>query len=117
MKALIWIACGVATALVRMILMDAGIVSGYGLSALGAVLYITIAQKLCFRWDLHRLARKAKAKGMTVNELVKKATKQEILDHCESLKDRKELKSYLKQQLEWGTITKLHMKVLFDHYK
>lgn len=117
MKALIWFVCCFVFAFVQMLIKDAGIILGGIPTALIAVLTFTIAKKLCFRWDLHRLATKAKAKGMTVNELVKKATKQEILDHCESLKDRKELKYYLRQQLEWGNITKLHMKVLFDHYK
>ena len=117
MKFFIWFICFFAFAFIQMLIKDAGIILGGILTALLAVLTIMIAKKLCFRLDLHRLAKKAKAKGMTVNELVKAATPKKVLEQCESIKDRKELKHYLEQQLEWGEITKLHMKVLFDHYK
>ena len=117
MKALIWFVCFFATALVRMLIRDAGIILGGIPTGLLAVFTFWIAKKLCDRLDIRRLAKKAKSKGLTLNEFVKKATPKEVLDQCESLKDRKELKHYLEQQLEWGKITKLHMKVLFDHYK
>ena len=117
MKALIWFLCFLTVALIQMLVADAGIILGGIPTALLAALAFFVAKKLCFKLDLHRLAKKAKAKGMTLNELVKKATKPEILAQCESMKDKKELKHYLDRQLELGAITDLHVKVLFDHYK
>ena len=117
MKFLIWFSCFFVFAVVQMLIRDAGIILGGIPTALLAALTFWIAGKLCVRLDLRRLAKKAKAMGLTVNELVKKATPKEILDQCESIKDRKELKHYLELQLEWGKITKQQMKILFDHFK
>lgn len=54
---------------------------------------------------------------MTVYEFVQKATNKDVIQKCEELKCTKELKPYLEQQMEWGTITKEQADLLLRFFK
>lgn len=117
MKILIWILCLAAETVIVTLLRDIGIYLGGIPTAILICLAIWGANSLCHRWDMRLLEKKAASKGITVIELARKSMKDEIWDRCEELRGSKELKTYLKQQLEWGTITKMHVTVLKHHFR
>ena len=117
MKFLIWFLCCLGFAVIQMILRDSGILLGGIPTVLLISLTFGIAKKLCGKWNLHVISRKAKAKGMTTFEYIQKKTDKNVIQKCEQLKCTKELKPYLEQQMEWGTITADQAKLLRQFYK
>lgn len=75
------------------------------------------ARKINQNREVNKLKKTADDQGMSLIEHTMKVTKKEVLDKCASINDNKELKHYLEVQTEWGTITDLQAKILFDHYK
>ena len=117
MKFLIWFFCCFTFAFIQMLFRDAGILLGGIPTVLLAMLTFGAAKKLCEKWNLHKISKKAQSQGMTTFEYIQKKTDKKVIQQCEQLKCTKELKPYLEQQMEWGTITKEQAKLLRHFYK
>lgn len=94
----------------------AGTFSGI-FTAVNVGLAYYFARKINQNREVNKLKKTADDQGMSLIEHTMKATKKEVLEKCESINDNKELKHYLEVQIEWGNITDLQAKILFDHYK
>ena len=119
MKVLIWIGCFLGLAIIRMIAQNCGIILG-GLPT--ALLFGTawfIGKKLCDKWAMHQVEKKATEAGMTVSEYAKHGLSEEFLAKLEELCQTvpyEQVKSQLKACVKKGKITKEQYIILLEKY-
>ena len=119
MKVLIWTGIMLIPSIIAILVKDSGIILG-GIPT--AILYGTafwFANKLCKKWDWHRVAKKASKAGMTVSEYGKHGLSEEFLTKLEKLCNTvpyEKVKSQLKACVRSGKITKEQYIVLLEEY-
>lgn len=119
MKALIWIGCFLGNAIIQTIIKDCGIILGGIPSALlfGATWFI--ATKLCNKWDMYQVEKKAAEAGMTVSEYGRQGLSDEFLAKLEELCNTvpyEQVKAQLKVCVKKGKITKEQYIILLKEY-
>ena len=119
MKVLIWIGCCALPTIIAWTFEDIGIRLGglpVGLLHFGA---ITLAIKLCKKWDWHRVTKKAMEAGMTVSEYGRHGLSDEFLAKLEEMCNTlpiEQVKPQLKACVKKGKITKEQYIILIEEY-
>ena len=119
MKILIWTGIMLIPSIIATLVKDSGILLG-GIPT--AILYGTafwLANKLCKKYDWHRVAKKASKAGMTVSEYGRHGLSEEFLNKLEKLCNTvpyEQVKAMLKKCVKEGKITKEQSIVLLNEY-
>lgn len=119
MKVLIWIGCFFSVAVIQMIVSDFGIILGGIPTALlfGAAWFV--AKKLCDKWDMHNIEKKAAEANMTVSEYAKQGLSEDFLakvEHVFNTLPYERAKDKLKECVKKKKITKDQYIILLREY-
>ena len=116
MKVLIWFLACICYGIITTSLKNIGITLGFIPTVILAYALFFVTRKLCERWDMHCLEKKASLEGKSRKEYLIEHTPKFIIDICEGRHTAASIQEMLKPHVKEKLITRAVAKALAEEF-